>query len=65
MEYWSEQMVLAFGVAGCELNKETRIRERSKRKDRGKTKQVSPHEVRSGNSFGLSGGCVCVLGWVS
>lgn len=55
-------MVLAFGVVGCELNKETRIRERSKIKDKERKKQVSPHEVRSANSFGLSGSAVCVLG---
>lgn len=41
MECMSEQMVLDFGVVGCELNKETRIRERCKIKNRGKKKQAS------------------------
>lgn len=58
----NEQMVLAFGVVGCELNKETGIRRGSKIKVRGKKKQVKPHEVRRTNSFCLSGESVCVLG---
>lgn len=57
----NEQMVLAFGVVGCELNKETGIRRGSKIKDEEKKNQENPHEVRSTNSFGLSGETVCVL----
>lgn len=37
-------------LVDCELNKETRIRRRSKIKE-GKKKQASPQEVRSANSF--------------
>ena len=62
-----EQMVVALGVVGCELHKETRIRRRrnnNKKKDRGKKKLLSPHEVKSANSFGLGGEvCVCVRGF--
>lgn len=51
---------MALRVVGCELKKESGGEENIK--DRGKNKQVSPLEVRSANSFGLSGGSVCVLG---
>lgn len=56
----NEQMVVALRVVGCELNKDRRIRRRGSKTDRGKKKQASPQEVKSANSFGLSGGvCVC------
>ncbi len=59
-------MAVASRVVGCELNKETRIRRRRNRNDRGKKNWVSPHQVKSANSFSLSGvsvrvcACVCV-----
>lgn len=58
----NEQMLMALGGSGCELNKETRIRRRRNIKGRWKKKQTIPHEVRSANSFGLSGDSVCVGG---
>lgn len=48
----NERMVVALRVVGYELNKESGGKENIKRWD----EQVSPLEVRSANSFGLSGG---------
>lgn len=50
----NEWMVVALRVVGYELKKE--YRKKRKREYKRLDKQVSPLEVRSANSFGLSGG---------